>query len=275
MQEKVQEKSKSMKTVIYYFTGTGNSLAAARTICGRLGDCELVSIASLTKTSGEIHAGSERVGIVCPVYYLGLPSIVTEFVNRLDLSRTGYCFAVLTMGGFGTSALHQLDDLVFARNHRHLDAAFTVRMVGNFVPRYDTAKGAKQEKLLREAEIILSEIATSIDKGLIVLPEIALVTGLLKRFMYDGFIRQIHGADKNFFADEKCTSCGTCAAVCPVKNIEMVNEKPVWKHHCELCCACIHFCPAEAIQYGQKTKKRGRYRNPSVTLMDMKKQRGE
>ena len=137
-----------MKTVIYYFTGTGNSLAAARKICGHLGDCELVSIASLTTTSGDIHAGSERVGIVCPVYYLGLPSIVTEFVNRLDLSRAGYCFAVLTMGGFGASALHQLDDLVFARNNRHLDAAFTVRMVGNFVPRYDPAKGAKQEKLL-------------------------------------------------------------------------------------------------------------------------------
>mgnify|MGYP000172633986 CR=1 FL=1 len=100
-----------MKTVIYYFTGTGNSLAAARKICGHLGDCELVSIASLATTSEEIHPTSDRVGIVCPVYYLGLPSIVTEFVNRLDLSRTGYCFAVLTMGGFGTSALHQLDDL--------------------------------------------------------------------------------------------------------------------------------------------------------------------
>ena len=157
------------------------------------------------------------MGIVCPVYYLGLPSIVTEFVNRLDLSRTGYCFAVLTMGGFGTSALHQLDDLVFARNNRHIDAAFTVRMVGNFVPRYDPATGAKQEKLLRDADTILSEIATSIDKGLIVRPGIALVTGFLKRFMYDGFIRTIHDADKNFFVDETCTSCGTCAAVCPGK----------------------------------------------------------
>jgi ferredoxin len=263
-----------MKTVIYYFTGTGNSLAAARRICGHLGDCELVSIVSHATTKAEIHAGADRVGIVCPVYYLGLPSIVTEFVNRLDLSRTGYCFAVLTMGGFGASALHQLDDLVFAHNNRHLDAAFTVRMVGNFVPRYDPAKGEKQEKLLADADSRLAEIAASIDKGLIVRPGSALVTGLLKRFMYDGFIRQIHGADKNFFADEKCTSCGTCAEVCPVKNIEMVDEKPVWKHHCELCCACIHFCPAEAIQYGQKTRTRGRYRNPSVTLMDMKKQRG-
>jgi hypothetical protein len=41
-----------MKTIIYYFTGTGNSLAAAKGICTHLGDCELVSIASLAGTSG-------------------------------------------------------------------------------------------------------------------------------------------------------------------------------------------------------------------------------
>ena len=29
-----------MKTIIYYFTGTGNSLAAARKIAAALGDCE-------------------------------------------------------------------------------------------------------------------------------------------------------------------------------------------------------------------------------------------
>jgi len=264
-----------MKTIIYYFTGTGNSLAAAKAICARLGDCEMVSIASLAGTSGEIQPGADRVGIVCPVYDFGLPSIVAEFVQRLDLSHSAYCFAVLTMGGFGASALRQIDDLVFAHAKRHLDAAFTVRMVGNFVPLYDPAKGAKRDKLLADADKRFTEITGSIDKGLTVRPGIALLSAFLKRFTYDGFIRQIHDADKNFIADEKCTSCGTCAAVCPVKNIVMVEDKPTWQHHCELCCACIHFCPAEAIQYGPKTKKRGRYTNPSVTIMDMKKQRGE
>jgi ferredoxin len=264
-----------MKTIIYYFTGTGNSLAAARTICRHLGDCELVSIASLDRDQGEIIPPADRVGIVCPVYDLGLPSIVAEFVQRLDLSRAGYCFTVLTMGGFGASALHQLDDLVFARSRRHLDAAFTVKMVGNFVPLYEPAKGKKREKLLADAEQRLAGIAEKIDMGLIVKPDAGFVTGLLKRFMYDGFIRQIHDADKNFFADEKCTSCGTCADVCPVHNIDMVEGKPVWKHHCELCCACIHLCPVEAIQFGQKTKTRGRYRHPDLKITDMKAQRGE
>jgi len=72
----------TIKTIIYYFTGTGNSLAAAKSICTHLGDCELVSIASLAGTSGEIQPGADRVGIVCPVYDFGLPSIVAEFVQK-------------------------------------------------------------------------------------------------------------------------------------------------------------------------------------------------
>jgi ferredoxin len=264
-----------LKTIIYYFTGTGNSLAAARGICSHLGDCELISIPSLAGTSGKIKPGADRVGIVCPVYDFGLPAIVSGFVQRLNLSQTGYCFAVLTMGGLGVSALHQLDALVFNHNHRHLDAAFVVRMVGNFVPLYDPAKGAKKEKLLKDADTRIAEIAGIIDKGLIVQPGIALLSAFLKRFTYDGFIRRIHDADKDFISDEKCTACGTCAAICPVKNIDMVEGKPVWKHHCEMCCACLHFCPVEAIQWGPKTKTRGRYRHPAVMLADMKAQRGE
>ncbi|WP_245618532.1 hypothetical protein [Methanogenium cariaci] len=44
-----------MKTVIYYFTGTGNSLAAARTVASVLGgETECVPIASLRETPGDI-----------------------------------------------------------------------------------------------------------------------------------------------------------------------------------------------------------------------------
>jgi flavodoxin len=39
-----------MKTIIYYFTGTGNSLAAAREIAAVLEDCDIVPATSLRKT---------------------------------------------------------------------------------------------------------------------------------------------------------------------------------------------------------------------------------
>jgi len=50
-----------MKTIIYYFTGTGNSLAVAKKIAAVLGDCDLVPIASLQSATADITPAADRV----------------------------------------------------------------------------------------------------------------------------------------------------------------------------------------------------------------------
>ncbi|MDR2194165.1 MAG: 4Fe-4S binding protein [Treponema sp.] len=39
--------------------------------------------------------------------------------------------------------------------------------------------------------------------------------------------------DKKFTVNNNCTGCGICEKVCPVDNIEILNNKPQYKHHCE------------------------------------------
>lgn len=93
-----------MKTVIYYFTGTGNSLAAATRIAASLGDTELVPIAAFRNTAARLAPGAGRVGIVCPVYFTGLPAMVAAFAEHLNLSGAEYIFSVVTHGGGGGAA---------------------------------------------------------------------------------------------------------------------------------------------------------------------------
>ncbi|PKG31997.1 MAG: 4Fe-4S ferredoxin, partial [Methanoregula sp.] len=83
-----------MRTVLYYFTGTGNSLAAAKKIALALGETELVPIASLQGAEGDIVPAAERVGIIAPVYFIGLPLMVAEFAGRLDAATAKYLFCV-------------------------------------------------------------------------------------------------------------------------------------------------------------------------------------
>jgi ferredoxin len=72
---------------------------------------------------------------------------------------------------------------------------------------------------------------------------------------------------KSFAVDEKCSGCGTCARVCPVDSIEIVDKKPVWQNRCENCLACFNGCPTNAI-HGALANTEYRYHHPDVTVRD-------
>ncbi len=262
-----------MKTIIYYFTGTGNSLAAAKKIAAATGDCELVPIASLAKTSGDIVPRAERIGIVCPVYFTGLPLMVAAWAGRLDPATVNYLFAVVTHGGGGDSAaLRQLDGIIRKRRGTGLDAGFGVMMPGNYILMYESPKGEKQEEILAKADEAIAGITGPVTRCEKRILPASLISRVLYTVAYPWFRSHAHTDDKKFTVTDQCTSCGTCVAVCPADNIDLVQGKPVWKHHCELCCGCIHTCPVQAIQAGARTEKWQRYRNPGITVADLKNQ---
>lgn len=260
-----------MRTIIYYFTGTGNSLAVAKTIAAELGDTVLVPIASIDGSPGTVTPGVERVGIVCPVYFAGLPLMVASFAERLDAGAARYLFAVMTHGGGGESAaLGQLDGILRQRTGRGLDAGFGVMMPGNYIMMYESPMGQKQQEILAKAGGTITAIAKSIARREKTPLPSSLINRIIYALIYPWFRSHARTDDRKFTVTDACTSCGTCVAVCPAKNIELVDKRPVWKHQCELCCSCIHTCPVKAIQAGKRTETWGRYRNPDITVAELK-----
>ena len=261
-----------METTIYYFTGTGNSLAVARGLCERLGDCRAVPIASLADEPGPVRPAAGRVGFVYPVYFSGLPSVVAEVAARLDLGGARYVFAACTMGGSGAApSLRQLDRVLKrGAGRRGLDAGFAVRMPGNYVLLYDGPGDRAVERTLADAGRRVAAIAEAVERGERTMPRFSPAGAVIHRLYYPRFIDGVHGADKTFTVDDHCTACGTCVAVCPVGNVRLDEAgRPTWLHRCEQCMACIQLCPVQAIQAGPKTAARRRYRHPAVTVGDL------
>lgn len=262
-----------MKTVIYYFSGTGNSLSVAKKIAEALGECDVVPIASLRNTPGVITPAAERVGIVCPVYFSGLPLMVAEFVVRIDYSHCRYTFAVVTLGGTGGGpTLRQIDRLIVHGNGRGLDAGFSVKMPGNYILMYSSPAGKKQADLLASADLQVAKIIPVIDRCEHRDIPLAIFSKLLHFVAYPWFASHARTNSQKFTVTSACTSCGTCVKVCPADNIDLVEGRPVWKDQCEVCCGCIHLCPAGAIQAGPRTANRLRYRNPSIRIDELEGQ---
>lgn len=74
--------------------------------------------------------------------------------------------------------------------------------------------------------------------------------------------------DKSIIVDEKCNGCGTCAKVCPVNNIKIVDRKPELQHRCEMCFACDEWCPSNAIHHWSRPEGT-KYHHPEVKISDM------
>ncbi|MHC1782028.1 MAG: hypothetical protein AB9891_04560 [Anaerolineaceae bacterium] len=92
-----------MSIEIYYFSGTGNSLHAARELQCRLPAAVLIPITRLLQDR-VIRSHAEVVGLVFPNFCLTIPIPVKEFLTRGDFSSTRYLFAVCTRGGSPSQA---------------------------------------------------------------------------------------------------------------------------------------------------------------------------
>ena len=263
-----------MSNVIFYFSGTGNSLNIAREIGKLLSDTKLIKI---HETQDEINAsGYDRVGIVYPVYYYQMPVLVEEFVKKLIITKEQYVFGIATYGGMRGRSLIDLRSTIEAKGCT-LDAEFSVVMPGNYIVKYNAFPDGISRFILKKSKITAAKIADSIRLKEKTRP--TKIRGFEKGFLSSeknrtmildirqGFAQE----DKSFICSETCTGCGACEKICPAKNIVMQENRPVWQHRCEQCLACLQWCPNRSIDYLQTTQKRTRYHHPEVTLKDMMK----
>lgn len=284
-----------MSFEIYYFSGTGNSLAVARDIAEKIKGT-LISIPSVIDKQS-IKSEADSIGIVFPCYLAqlyGIPLIVEKFIKKLENIGTKYIFAVCTCGGMeNVNALPTLENLAKLIKSRggKLAAEFSIHLPMNNLE-YPTALiDQNQENMFRNCKNKIEVICQCVtDKkknkyktlkslfNLLMIPAYLMLKNLyiihLKKMAKEPkdtklkYYELIPLTDKSIYVDDKCNGCATCVKVCPVQNIKMVENKPVWQHHCEMCLACDEWCPVRAVHHWCKIEGKD-YHHPKVNISDM------
>lgn len=252
--------------MIFYFSGTGNSLYAAKYLSANIGDAEIIDIAQAVREQKYSYflRPEEACGFVFPVYFGGMPSIVAQFVKKLQLSCDAfpYVYALVTYGGKAGGSLQALQVALEKRNIG-LCATFGVKMPDNYVIMYNPSSEKEAEKTLQAAQeplrTAVKEILSRSNPGVGHTPADTVMTAGMQ------IAYKMMRKTASFKAENKCIACGLCESVCPIGAIELRDYKPVWvTNECVHCVACISRCPVQAIQYGEKTKKRTRYVHPDL-----------
>ncbi len=258
-----------MKTCLYVYTGTGNSLWVARRLAAEF---KKTSIEFMPYPKKPFKVQAEAAGIIFPVHIWGLPGRVIQFVNHLKVKPGTFLFAVAVNASQPAATLLQLQRLMAARG-LSLSLGYSLVLPSNYIPWGGPGPLDAQQKRFQEARKKVGTIAGAVfrqernkmEKG-------PLWQNILFSLIYKMSFQKVRTMDKKFWADEKCNSCRICSKVCPAANIEMIKGKPAWMHGCEQCFACLQWCPQEAIQYGEKTVRYRRYHHPEVTLKDILEQ---
>ena len=256
-----------MKNVIFYFSGTGNNFAVASHIAKMLDDTEVIHIINLENTlkNGTVY---ERIGFVFPVYYNHMPSIMKEILGRVQYRTEQYIFGVIAHAGNTGMAMEELRERINECGGK-LSAEFSVRMPGNYIVEYGAFPKFICDFLYKKEQIKILNISSKIKRKEttgIIKPNI--ITKLFSKKAINE-VRKFKDKDREFNVNDNCTGCKICKNICPVNNIGILEDKPVWKNNCEQCMACIQWCPAQAINYSSKTQNRKRYTHPKVKINDL------
>ncbi len=239
---------KGDSTMIFYFSGTGNSRWAAQTLAESLGD----SAKSILEGKAPDLTGEARVGLVFPIYAWGVPEPMLDFVKTLP-KTDGFTFGLCTCGADAGHAMKKLSKIF------HLDSSYSLVMPNNYVVGSELDSPEEVRGKLAAAKKSLDTIAGEISRRERVYRvkegKLAFLKSNFINKGFNGFAR----STKPFSVTDRCVGCGQCAALCPTKTITMADGKPRWGDKCYQCLACINRCPQRAIEYGEETKVRGRY----------------
>ncbi len=257
--------------MIFYFSGTGNSLWVAKQF-GEAFQEPLISVAKELKENKKEYIYSlkkdENVFFVFPVHSWGPALLIRRFIARLTLD--GYAghpiYSICTCGdecGYTNLLMYKA---LFKRNLL-LNAGYSVQMPNNYIllnfNLFDVDPKALEEEKLSKAPERITAITEAIRSAQ---SSDLYATGPMpfvkSRLIYPSFAAFAHRS--SFRVMDVCTSCGLCARVCPTGTITMEDGRPEWGNTCVQCTACIHRCPVRAIEYGNFTWKKGRYHHPDL-----------
>ena len=212
--------------MIYYFSSTGNSRALATTIAQHLNDkaVDIVPLLHADDSPSLTLGPTEKLGFVFPIYGWSLPDIVRTFLESLRIEgyNRQYVYFAVTCGddvGVADRPIRK----TFEQAGLHLDAGYSVTMPDSYVclPGFDVDKPEERDRKLAQFRPRVREIAEQVERRAVVMDIHRGRFPWLKTNVLGWFFRKYLITDKPFRTTSDCISCGLCAKVCPMHNIEL------------------------------------------------------
>lgn len=236
---------------IYYFSGTGNTLAVVQHLTQALqhkgAHVEIRSIETAMQDHHDL-ADCDMIGIAYPIYGFGTPRLLYRFMKYLPKVQRRKVFLLKT-GADIIRVNHASSSTVIRKLRKKGYNVFYDRIVAmgsNWLVGYDDGlvkqlHDASREKMVHMADDLMAERIRLYDPG-ILLRGLARVVAALEQ----GVGARCFG--KSLYASKACSGCMLCMCMCPTGNITYTGDRMHFHSRCLSCMRCIYACPTRAIR---------------------------
>ena len=255
------------EAVIYVYSGTGNSYRVAAWMAhAARGAGAAVTVHPITsaRPAGDIGGGETALlALVMPTHGFTAPWTVVRFALRLPRRHDTHAVAVATRAGtrigpvyvpgFEGSATLLIACILALKGYR-IRGAVGIDMPSNWIAVHPGLSPGTVAGIVGRARLKVARVMGTVLSGERCFGHgMTFLLGLLLlpislAYMWIG--RLFLG--KLFFASDRCTGCGLCAAHCPNAAIQMRGQggrrRPYWTFACGSCMRCMAYCPTQAVE---------------------------
>lgn len=196
-----------------------------------------------------------------------MPMMVKKFLEKAEI-KTDYFFFVYTYGmGYAEAFTHV--KVTAERVGLKLSYINAVRMVDNYIPFFDMQEQMDtlpEKNVEGQMEQILADISERRLRQINVTEENIAEMEKWTRSHAANILKK--ETARSYIVNDDCIRCGICAKVCPANNVTVTEDGVQFSDHCEVCYACLHNCPKNAIHMPVEANT-VRFRNEHVTVADL------
>ena len=244
-----------MRALLYVFSGTGNTLFAARAVAEELERLGYeTELARITRPPEDIPdpAGFDLTGLGYPIHAFNAPQAVQQYARRIPAVRGPEpkpLFLFKTSGepfspnGASSCALRRI---LTKKGFRVLSDTHLL-MPYNIMFRYPDGLAKQMALHTRDMAALIARRAAAGEADELRYP-------LWQRLWAGAFRLQWFGAwilgPFLRVRRDRCILCGVCVRNCPAHNIRIRNGRVRFGMRCTMCMSCSMRCPRDAVRPG-------------------------